>query len=85
MSYGGHSLGAGSYTSAEMQSVYDTAPANWSKKYNKNPWNLSFFLKTNLKIELKTIQGHMNDIKELENEDVVKINETFKTNYRKMF
>ena len=28
MSYTGHSLGEGSYPSAEMQSVYSTAPAN---------------------------------------------------------
>ena len=29
-SYPGHSLGV-SYTSAEMQSVYPTAPANWAR------------------------------------------------------
>ena len=30
MSYPGHSLGRGSYPSAEMQSVYSTTPANWT-------------------------------------------------------
>ena len=29
-SYPGHSLGAGSYSSAEVQSVYSTAPADWT-------------------------------------------------------
>ena len=38
MSYAGHLLG--SYLSAEMQSVYSTAPANW-EKYN---WNLTIIL-----------------------------------------
>ena len=31
VSYQGHSLGAGSYPSAEVQSVYSTAPADWAK------------------------------------------------------
>ena len=30
VSYAGHSLEAGSYLSAEMQSVYSTAPAEWA-------------------------------------------------------
>ena len=30
MSYPGHSLGGGSYPSAEKQSVYSTAPADWA-------------------------------------------------------
>ena len=30
VSYPGHSLGRGSYLPAEMQSMYSTAPANWS-------------------------------------------------------
>ena len=32
MSYPGHSLGGGSYSSAEKQSVYSTAPADWANK-----------------------------------------------------
>ena len=32
MSYLGHSLGRGSYLSAEMPLVYSTAPANWAGK-----------------------------------------------------
>ena len=31
VSYPGHSWGWGSYPSAEVQSVYSTAPANWTK------------------------------------------------------
>ena len=31
VSYPGHSLGGGSYPSAEMQSVYSTAPADWAR------------------------------------------------------
>ena len=31
VSYPGHSLGGGSYPSAEVQSVYSTAPADWAK------------------------------------------------------
>ena len=31
MSYPGHSFGGGSYPSAEKQSVYSTAPANWAR------------------------------------------------------
>ena len=31
VSYPGHSLGVGAYPSAEVQSVYSTAPANWAK------------------------------------------------------
>ena len=30
VSYPGHSLGGGSYPSAEKQSVYSTAPADWA-------------------------------------------------------
>ena len=30
VSYPGHSLGGGSYPSAEVQSVYSTAPADWA-------------------------------------------------------
>ena len=30
VSYAGHSLGGGSYPSAEVQSVYSTAPADWA-------------------------------------------------------
>ena len=30
MSYSGHSLEGGSYSSAEMQSVYSTAPVDWA-------------------------------------------------------
>ena len=30
VSYLGHLLGGGSYLSAEKQSVYSTAPANWA-------------------------------------------------------
>ena len=30
VSYPGHSLGRGSYPSAEVQSVYSTAPADWA-------------------------------------------------------
>ena len=32
VSYPGHSLGKGSYPSAEMQLMYYTAPADWAKK-----------------------------------------------------
>ena len=32
MSYPGQSLGGGSYPSAEVQSVYSTAPADWEKR-----------------------------------------------------
>ena len=32
VSYTGHSLGGGSYPSAEVQSVYSTAPTDWAKK-----------------------------------------------------
>ena len=34
VSYPGHSLGGGSYPSAEKQSVYSTGPADWAKKNN---------------------------------------------------
>ena len=37
VSYPGHSLGGGSYPSAEVQSVYSTAPADWAmatKRYS---------------------------------------------------
>ena len=33
VSYVGHWLGGGSYPSAEKQSVYSTAPADWAKRY----------------------------------------------------
>ena len=33
MSYPGHSLGGGSYPSAEVQSVYSTAPADWANLF----------------------------------------------------
>ena len=33
VSYQGHSLGGGSYPSAEVQSVYSTAPADWASMY----------------------------------------------------
>ena len=33
VSYPGHSLGGGSYPSAEKQSVYSVAPANWAMEY----------------------------------------------------
>ena len=36
VSYPGHSLGRGSYPSAEVQSVYSTAPANWANKRLNN-------------------------------------------------
>ena len=35
VSYPGHSLVGGSYPSAEWQSVYFTAPANWAKIYKE--------------------------------------------------
>ena len=35
MSYPGHSLGRGSYPSAEKQSVYSTAPADWAMERMK--------------------------------------------------
>ena len=34
MSYHGHLLRVGSYTSVEMQSVYSTAPTDWAKLWN---------------------------------------------------
>ena len=33
-SYPGHSLGGGSYPSAEKQSVYSTAPTDWAKTFS---------------------------------------------------
>ena len=35
VSYPGHSLGGDSYPSAEKQSVYSTAPADWAKFHFK--------------------------------------------------
>ena len=35
VSYTGHSLGGGSYPTAEVQSVYSTAPADWIIRFNK--------------------------------------------------
>ena len=34
VSYPGHLLGGGSYPSAEKQSVYSTAPADWARSGN---------------------------------------------------
>ena len=36
VSYPGHSLGDGSYPSAEVQSVYSTAQAEWTKTFSKS-------------------------------------------------
>ena len=33
VSYSGHSLGVGSYHSAELQSVYSTVPADWARDH----------------------------------------------------
>ena len=38
MSYPGHSLGGRSYPSAEKQSVYSTAPADWASQKLMNPF-----------------------------------------------
>ena len=40
VSYAGHSLG-GSYLSAEVQSVYSTAPADWAKAFLCNTNDLT--------------------------------------------
>ena len=47
VSYRGHSLGGGSYPSAEVQSVYSTAPADWA-----------FFVGVVCSIMLETILCH---------------------------
>ena len=51
VSYLGHSLGKGSYPSAEVQSVYSTAPADWAMTTNEMftifkivPWHLAHLL-----------------------------------------
>ena len=50
VSYLGHSLGWGSYSSAEVQSVYSTAPANWAVHiyptfYYEQEVTLGYFVK----------------------------------------
>ena len=41
VSYHDTRWGGGSYSSAEKQSVYSTAPADWAKsKQDVNPWNV---------------------------------------------
>ena len=46
MSYSRHSLWVcgGGYSSAEMQSVYSTVPADWAKCYHNKNVQLRFFL-----------------------------------------
>ena len=45
VTYPGHSLGGGSYPSAEVQSVYSTAPSDWAmilcKLSNSSIWSIN--------------------------------------------
>ena len=52
VSYSGHSLVGGSYPSAEKQSVYSTAPADWAREVRRERcmhFSKAFALKWNLK------------------------------------
>ena len=46
VSYPGHSLGGGSYPSAEVQSVYSTAPTDWAIKHLDMPKKILFSRRT---------------------------------------
>ena len=65
MPYPGHSLG-GSYPSAEVQSVYSTAPADWATTYNGNPRAkiISCYSPTNLseETELVAFNGELSSL-----------------------
>ena len=45
MSYLGHSLGVGSYPSAEMQSVYSTGPSDWAPIFVIRPTSVRVWYK----------------------------------------
>ena len=52
VSYPGHSFGGGSYPSAEVQSVYSTAPADWASIYYSD--NENIMTRENMQINAST-------------------------------